>query len=76
VASPRFDSGLPVRGQGNQFRLDAGTGLPEGLLAVLHDPRWLSLLLFLSEDCPARWNLLDDVRAAPIERSAAGYMRQ
>jgi hypothetical protein len=53
--------------EGNQFRLDAGTGLPEGLLAVLPDPRRLSLLLFLSEDCPACWKLLDDLRAAPIE---------
>jgi hypothetical protein len=51
----------------SQFRLDAGTGLPEGLLAVLPDPRRLSLLLLLSDDCPACWKLLDDLRAAPID---------
>lgn len=53
--------------EGTQFRLDAGTGLPEVLLAALPDPRRLGMLLFLSEDCAACWKLLDDLSTVPIE---------
>ena len=53
---------LRLAGAGNtQFRLDAGTGLPEPLLAALADPRALGVLIFLSEDCGACWQLVDEL---------------
>lgn len=55
---------LRVLGAGRsdaQFRLDAGTALPEQLIAVLPDPRALGLLAFLSEGCAACWELIENL---------------
>jgi hypothetical protein len=53
---------LRIAGAGDQssgFRLDAGTGLPERLLASMPDLRAFGLLLFLSEDCSSCWQLVE-----------------